>query len=411
MKINTTSNTLSLLFVILIVCLTLTLLQGYFFVFRRQWIFMGAITVVGLINSTSYLRQKQTIWLLIYFLIVSFNALSGDDFWSARGQSVAELFLLTAPSIMTFYALKNDDRKFMKTVLTVFFVIVVLETIASFIANLKFPDIIRILTSMRNNSSSESAWYYYRMGIANYDIGHALPALLPLLIWEVRYNATSKSTRRICLVLLVFTLVLIYISAITTALLLSVFAVLLALFTQKGTLKRNLFPIMVLSLIFIPFILSDSLILDLLSFVNGYIPSEYSLHDKIIDIQETILYGETSGDLSLREEKYTSTISLFQENMLLGTNSKVGGHSSFLDRLSSLGIVGFIPYVVFLYLQIKKLSDRIHPEYRIVYFEGILMCLLMLLMKDADSWEMFFTMFTLVPFMTYLLSIQSNKIS
>lgn len=398
------SKIIPLAFVAIIICLTLTMFQGYNPLFRRQWIFLAAISVLGVITSFNYCTTRQFIALVIYITIIYLNVLTGDKFWSASGQWLYEFFLLLAPSIMAWYAFKTGDEKFMKVVIITFFVIVAFETIASFIANMQFPEIVRNLNKMRDDDlSTESAWIYYRFGVANYDIGHALPATVPLLVMGIKESANNKKKRWLLAGILAITLLMVYISYSTTALILAVFGLFLAIFSHKGSLKSNQ-GLIFLVLIFAPFLLSETIMAGALDFVDGFVDQESSLHDKLSAMSETLRYGDTSGDVSAREERYTQTWDLFTTNILTGTNASVGGHSSLLDRLGTLGIIGFIPYVLFLYYQISFSKFRIKKEYRIFYLEGAMLCIFMLIIKDADSWELFFTLFTLIPFMAYLFS-------
>lgn len=404
MRKNSSNKIVSTIFIVLIVCLTLTLLQGYFPLMRRQWIFLMAICITGVIYSFSYCITRQFSFLFLYFIIVTINAFSGDLFWGVTGRSVFEFTLLLAPAIMTYYAFENKDEKFMKTTLIVFFSIVVFESLASFISNLSAPEIVRSLNFMKmDSSSSEMAYYYYRLGVANYDIGHALPALTPMMVMAIKHESWTRKKRVGYFILFLFTLLLIYVTYSTISLILTIGGIILAFFSRKGSLRSNIAIILLVIILFLPFLLSDTLSLRFLGFVDSFVDSQGSLHGKIVDIQESIMFGEASGDIQMRGELYSQSFDLFLTNFFIGTNAKVGGHSSIIDRLATLGIVGFIPYVVFLWNQLKYGKKLLNNDYSVVYFEAIVIGLLMLFLKDSDSWEMFFILFTVIPFFCYKL--------
>lgn len=408
MNNSTSHRIIPVVFIVLIVCLTFTMLQGYFPFIRRQWIFLVSISLVGLASAFSYCTTRQFACLMLYSIIVVINALLGDVFWNGSGQSIFELSLLLAPSIMTWYAFKEHDECFMKAVLIVFFTIVIFETIISYVANTQFPEIIRSLNSMKiEGLSSENAYYYYRLGVANYDIGHALPALIPLLVMGIKMSARNGKKRWLCLLLLAFSLLLIYLTFSTTSLILAIFGLLVAVFSKKGSLESNR-TLIIISILFIPFLLSDTFLVGTMKSIDKFVDQEGSLHSKIVDMQESIQYGESTGDVSARGEKYDQSLGLFITSPLTGTNEKVGGHSSLMDRMATLGLIGFIPYILFLFYQLRFGKNTISSTYRIFYTESAMIGIVMLALKDADSWELFFTLFTLVPFLSYLLSNSSD---
>lgn len=408
MKNNTSHRIVPVVFIILIVCLTFTMLQGYSLLIRRQWIFLVSISVVGLASSLSFCITRQFVCLLLYFIIVVINAFSGDAFWGGSGQSIFELSLLLAPSIMTWYAFRRHDERFMRATLIVFFSIVVIETIFSFIANIQSPEIIRNLNSMKAEGlSSESAFYYYRLGVANYDIGHALPALIPLLVMGIKMPNDEKWKRWVCVLLLLFSLLLIYLTFSTISLLLALLGLFMAFVSRGGSLKTN-HSLILISVIALPFLLSDSLLVGTLGVIDRIADQEGSIHDRVLDMQESIQYGESTGDVYARGERYEQSLRLFLTNPLIGTNEKVGGHSSLIDRMATLGIIGFIPYILFLIYQLSFGQCFIRAKNRIFYIEAVVIGIIMLALKDADSWELIFTIFTLIPFLTYLLSNTSG---
>jgi len=63
---------------VIIIC-TFTLVQGYFPFFLRSWIFLGALAVLITLFYTKVYLEKSIFWLMIYFIVILFNYLSGDE--------------------------------------------------------------------------------------------------------------------------------------------------------------------------------------------------------------------------------------------------------------------------------------------------------------------------------------------
>ena len=75
--------------------------------------------------------------------------------------------------------------------------------------------------------------------------------------------------------------------------------------------------------------------------------------DEVISFMET---GETSGDISKREDKYTLSLNTFlshpfswEENI-----NKIGNHSYLLDHLTAMGLIAFIPFALLLVYRYKR---------------------------------------------------------
>lgn len=61
------------------------------------------------------------------------------------------------------------------------------------------------------------------------------------------------------------------------------------------------------------------------------------------------------NSLDTRSNLHNISINAFFANPLIGS-TPVGGHSSILDRLGGLGLIGFVPYVIFLYSVFKNVA-------------------------------------------------------
>lgn len=81
--------------------------------------------------------------------------------------------------------------------------------------------------------------------------------------------------------------------------------------------------------------------------------------DKLVEIGEFLQGNEASGDLGSRLDYYSTSWSSFVKSPLLGTitagKMNFGGHATLFDILASVGIVGTIPFLIFIVLTIRKM--------------------------------------------------------
>ena len=69
--------------------------------------------------------------------------------------------------------------------------------------------------------------------------------------------------------------------------------------------------------------------------------------EKIEELRLSFMEDQTIGDMEGRFDRYGQSARLFFDNIFLGSNQMPGRHSSLLDKLGTLGLIGFIPLMLF----------------------------------------------------------------
>ena len=148
--------------------------------------------------------------------------------------------------------------------------------------------------------------------------------------------------------------------------------------------------------------------LGLLEWIDNLMGNEGHFHGKVLTFQETITSNSATGDVAERQELYSKGLTGFLDNILIGSNDDIGGHSVLLNRLGALGLVGFIPYVGILIAQLKMVIRQLPSGYRVYFHLGTFAALIMLLTKAISSWETYFFWFAVLPFAIIYFS-KTNK--
>lgn len=366
-------------------------------IFDRHYLFWLIAAVLSFSYCKGFFKSITFTWLLLYFLVVYLNHVSGDSFFYESTKIIIELVAFFIPASMAFYLFKRQDKPLVRYLLLFFGVFLIESAIVSFYANSLFPDIIRIQSNAEN--VAENLIFiqpFIRMGLTDYILPHAMPVIIPGLVYV---TISAKGRKRIIYALiLVAAWMLAYVSGSFTALLLSTITLFLSLLVSKKNKRKTIARLVVASVFLVPLASSSSLQFLILDGVQQLIPDDNIAYRKITDIEESIIYGDAEGGVGKRQEKYDQTISVIQNNLLVGTNEeKFGGHSAVLDRIAVLGLLGIVPYFLFIFFQLRFLIHYIGKTQRFYYYIGVFAALIMIMTKNMSYVSLWFMLFTLLP--------------
>ena len=387
---------------VLVVCLTFTVLPGWIPILRKRWFLLALAFFSTAIMSTGYFKLRYMVVWYFYILVVLLNTFLGDAYFVNWIGTSYELFKWLIPPAILFFAIYNNNLKYSKAIFFCIAFIVLFEGISSLLLDLTTPGLIRNICVRFVLERDSNVFYpFYRIGMASYSFAHAVTILIPPLVYIVKDDNNKRLFRYFSVATLAFCIILCYLSGSTTALLLGVTALLLSLFSKEGSVSHNMRVLLIVLLILLPFIISDTLLFSFLNFLDRLLGGTH-FHSKVQDFMDMAYYGETSGDIRARENLYMYSINLWFHHPLFGSDLMPGRHSAIFDRLASLGISGFIPLILYIYYQVKYTSVSISKNARIYYYEGFLIGFLLLLLKDSDDWETFLMLFLVMPLFLWL---------
>lgn len=388
---------------------TWSFLGGWITLFSRYWIWvtLGSLLVFSL--APSFFKSKQFQFLALYGFVIILNFLLGDAYFNSAITILFEIFqLIFCGGLCYFLIINNADYKLNKRILIIGAFVIVFTSIGTYIADQMFPEIVRTLVVYENIGVSVAP--YYRMGVCEYNMPHALPILIaPLIMW-LKSKDVKGGIKLLCFLVLAFSLLLVLTSAATTPLILSLFAIVCSLLTNPHkTLKSNLTILVVVALVSLP-ALNKDVQLGLVHVFKSIIPEDNSNQSKLNDFESAILYGESSGDMAEREDLYSKSFSSFMDNIIIGTNSgDLGGHSIIMDRLGTTGLVGAIPYLLFIWFLLKSVYIRIPQGNRIFFLIGTLCFVATIATKNVGGMWMWIALCVFLPLMLLPQIDQINK--
>ena len=377
--------------------------------FIYGWMLYGLAIILTFFYYPQYFKSSVFIAIIVYILFVFVKFLLGDSYFNEIKTVYKEFVVLLVPTALTFMVLQKYDKIAVKYTIILFFIMLTYTTVVSFVMDLMQPGIIRRLAVVAfNGESTEVFQPYFKMGLSNYYLPHAIPPLILPVCLGIR-NKDFKGKISIYLWIILFLMLLLsFLSGATTSLILSVIAVIMGFILRKGTLKDNL-PLFVFLPVLLAVVLNKTILVQFLFLLENIFRDTY-FHGKIILFQDALLYGDvTGGDAGERMELYDSSLNVFENNLLFGSNSKTLGHSSIFERLAHLGILGFLPFILVIFQQASLVMKHLERNGKSHYIVGLVLALAMITIKNMIYWEIMVVMFTLLPLSIIILGGHSTK--
>jgi len=366
-------------FVVLV--LTFTLIQGYFPILMRSWIFLGILAVLISLLYPKIYMEKSIIWLLLYSVVLIFNLLSGDEVY-VLGFTLTEITFYFIPATLFLIYMRNNDVKNARTVAIVSMLIIIVSSIFTFKNAIDNPRIVRTIVSAQTTGDYTYIIEQYRKGIVSYGMPHAFPFIVPPFIYVLKNKYFSFKLRIFALLMIIIASLMVFYAESTGALVVLLFAIIMSLIITESSLKKNIIRLVLLGVIALLF-LNTQILISVLDFF-GAETETMAYYGKIEDTITILETGKSVGQIANRQELHNMSLNTFLNHPLLGTNkgSDIGGHAYFMDRAGLLGLVGFIPLFLFFYYQIKISYENLPNSIRMHYLIGVASCIILGFQKN-----------------------------
>lgn len=392
---------LAILFPFILFAATSMFVRAWIPMFYSSWATLLAGCLISVIVVPSFLRTHWFACIAVYSLVVLLNWYSGDEFFAQINSVLNEIAVFFLFSSVTFYLFKYDDVKCFYYTYYIMLVMVGIATVGSLVVNTLIPGIVRMQNTIVAYGNYSDILNYYKMGMSNYLLPHGLPVIIPPLILLIKRSKGLDRIRVSSILFLVFTLIIVYLSGSTTALLLSVVALTTFVIGDK---KRgiNRIPIY-LALCALPILFFTDLVSSLISLFSSETAEVYAYH---IEDMANYSANQAEGDTSLRMSLYKMSLDAFAQNPIWGSNGLVSGHSVILDRLGSLGFLGILPFIGILYFFYQYVGAHLEKVERSYFNISFLLGISMLLIKGIEDKEVWLMLLVVAPVVLYI----SNRV-
>ena len=383
---------------IVILCYTFSFFWGWFPMTHTIYmLFLGLM--ICLFVSRGFFSSKQFLFLIWFEVILWFNMMTNDHLHPAKSGFVFEMLFILVTAMISYYYMKVSKVALFKVTVLMLMSVLIANAVGTIFVETVFPGSVRaVVRASREEGTVNIMMSFYKMGMASYEMTHAIPTMIPMLVFGVK-AITNKRIRLFFIAALVACMVLCYLGGSTTALILGVFALLIALVTKTDRGKNQIIAFGLFAGVLMLILSNDAFMLSFLQWADDLMGNAGEFHGKIEDFQMAIVSG-SSESVEGRGELYSKSVTTIIENPLIGTNDNtMGHHSTLLDHWACLGIVGFFPYIVFFYLQLRWTLYYVPEKSRLFYFEGAMMAVVMLATKSIDGWESWLFVFAFLPMM------------
>lgn len=243
---------------------------------------------------------------------------------------------------------------------------------------------------------------FHIFGIPSYALIHAYMLIIPGIMYGMKQQDKIKKVLLFLSLVLVF--LTIFFSYVTTTFLISIAMIALGLLYHEDNNKLILRIVGAVMLVVLVYAtgLFEWFLNGLVSIFDGT-----ASQNKMIELRAMFLGQDIEGGVfDERQSLHMNSLKAYRTNPLFGS-PEVGNHSTLLDRLGGLGLVGFIPFACMLWNQMRSsyffLCDK---ESKYYYLLSIGAVLVYMYNKGLFGGEGWLFLMVLVP---SILTAFSNK--
>lgn len=379
---------------VIVVSCCCSLVIGWVPIFGKTWIWTLTLSILSVFLYPKGLTSRFIFPLLVYGIVLYLNMYAGDqkfDFVT----STMEFFGFVAASYVFYIFSQSSYSKAAKILLFSYVVVIAITFLGTLFIYTDEPEVLRMIQEGLNNGDGRLYFLYARLGVGSYAMGHALPCLIPIIIYAIKKGG-SIFRKSLLILLLLLNVLLVYMSTATTALLISAILIIVSLVWNEKTRTKNYIVLTICSLVAIAFLTNRELLGSVLDKIN--LDSETTYAGKIRDFQEYATYGSAGGQTQSRLNLYSQSLDMFLASPIIGIDdARIGGHSVFFDRAAMLGLVGLIPLVIFLYNYMRYVFRKISKSIRAYYLLGFMYFIVLGCLKNIFSFEYILITLLIMP--------------
>ena len=373
----------------------------------------GIYILATLVLFPSLFTKRSIIALIVYTAISFFYYLSGNAFFDSINAVITIPLVMISGLLMAEYAF-NYDFSYHFSIAIIYTVLLsnIIMAILSIPQIVVSPDIIRY-TSVGNNYEGEEVNRF--VWVMQYQTVHGLPLLFAPMVFLCRKMYATNKIRVVLLALVI--LLLFYVlfrSNAATAFLMSVLMIAIGLMFKMEKFDKKSFSKIALVGIVGVLLMQPAILSPIVDSIQGVMDPSGASYKRIGQLRDNLLYGDSEGDLELRQDLYATSSQLFLESPILGTSTpeRISRHTWIVDRFALFGILFIIPLILVFVYHIKSVYPKlIHTK--VIYSTSVACLLTMLFLKNDFAQGTWFYGFAYLPllcrYIDYSIDLNKNK--
>lgn len=352
----------NLLIYILVLFASCDIFRFYFTKYMKGisfYLLLFVIFIMSILRSknlkTDFLHKKYLIFSIMWVIIFIIN----NQFLANYIYSIVifginfNIFTLQALQVLcifvVFYYLDSSNENKVKVNIIK---IMLFSIIINMFVTLRALDINPNITKIMATQNVEGYIDNFK-GASGYSLIYSIVIIMPLFYYGVKeYKNVLKLLQILFIGLLIY---FVYKAAYTIAFISLICGTFIYLYLNLSNKLKVMLTPMLLMLVYS--VINQNSISYLLIDLSEKIKIT-QISTRFYQIAIKLLYGDDSGDTLYRLVLYKNSISAFIKYPFTGItilepDYKLSGHSTFLDILGGMGLIGFIPYIMFLLYSYK----------------------------------------------------------
>ena len=375
----------------------------------RVWVFLFFLVSILLDSSSMFTPTMR--WVYIYigiYLLLEF--LGHYDLWGLGRRSrfawLRDQHLPLAISVLFIEKYSNPSRRNdLKKLINFSYLVIFTLCITSIIIIYRNPGIVR---GTEEQISYEQLYQIIKFGLGDYGLFSSLPFLIPLLVYQYKIKlAESKKIPFINILPIIIITLCSYMAVIVAPFLILIIVLSLAILGRRR-LKSN---VVILCIILGLFFVTPKRIIGNIFYGFSDIVPNRELSTKLNEIGiaftegiELVTYEyEASTGIEGRAARIKYNLLDFVKSPIIGTGKQGNAHLFWLNMLAQFGLIGILPLIYIIRLQIKKNAKSLSEDILFTYYLSMASFIVLGLLKSISGYPMYLITFFIIPVKIFLL--------
>ena len=369
----------------------------------RVWVFIFFLISIFFDPSSMFTTTMR--WVYIYIgIYLLLEYLGHYDLWGLGRRSrfawLRDQHLPLAISVLLIEKYSNPSRRDdLKKLINFSFLIIFTLCLTSIFIIYRNPGVVR---GTEEQLSYELIYQVRKFGLADITFFSSLPFLIPLLVYQYKIKlAERKNIPLNSLLSIIIIIVCSYMAVIVAPFLLLIVFLFLAILGRKR-LRSNMVILCILLGIFI--VTPKSIIGNMFFSFSDIIPNkEVSIKLNEIGIGftegfELVTYEyEASTGIEGRASRIKYNLLDFLRSPIIGTGKEGNAHLFWMNLLAQFGLIGTLPLIFIIRLQIIKNSKLLSEDILFTYYLSMASFIVLGFIKNIGSYSMYLIPFFVIP--------------
>ena len=369
----------------------------------RVWVFLFFLVSILLDSSSMFTPTMR--WVYIYigiYLLLEF--LGHYDLWGLGRRSrfawLRDQHLPLAISVLFIEKYSNPSRRNdLKKLINFSYIVIFTLCITSIIIIYRNPGVVR---GTEEQISYEQLYQIRKFGLGNTAFFSTLPFLISLLVYQYKIKlAESKKIPLINLLSIIVITLCSYMAVIVAPFLILIIVLILAILGRRR-LKSNVVILCIILGLF--FVTPKRIIGNIFYGFSDIVPNEeFSTKLNEIGISftegiELVTYDEqASTGIEGRAARIRYNLLDFVRSPIIGTGKEGNAHLFWLNILAQFGLIGILPLIYIIWLQIKKNAKLLSEDILFTYYLTMASFIALGLLKAMGGYPMYLITFFVIP--------------